>query len=189
MVEKIRPGNTVLDLGCGYGRIIPELATKAATVIGIDLSYGSLDFGRQMLSNTPNHRLVCMDAVSLGFKDQSFDVVVCIQNGISAFHVDKTLLISESVRVTKTGGIVLFSTYSDRFWDDRLEWFEIQAEEGLLGEIDYERTGNGVIVCKDGFTATTITVDQFRSLVSGMEAAISIIEVDGSSLFCEITRR
>ncbi len=78
----------------------------------------------------------------------------------------------------------LFSTYSEKFWPQRLEWFELQAEVGLLGEIDRQRTGNGVIVCRDGFTATTFTPDRFRSLAAGLSAAITLSEVDGSSLFC-----
>src|SRR5947209_3540059 len=45
--------------------------------------------------------------------------------------------------------------YTPQFWEHRLEWFEIQAAHHLIGEIDYQTTGNGTIVCKDGFRATT----------------------------------
>jgi 2-polyprenyl-6-hydroxyphenyl methylase/3-demethylubiquinone-9 3-methyltransferase len=127
-----------------------------------------------------------MDAARLGFQDRAFDCVVCIQNGISAFHVDKQVLISESVRVTRPGGNVLFSSYSDKFWKHRLEWFERQSEAGLLGEIDYENTKDGVIVCKDGFTATTVRGEDFLSLTARLNASVRIVEVDESSLFCEI---
>ena len=128
-----------------------------------------------------------MDAVSSGLKDDIFDVVLCIQNGISVFNVDKLSLISESVRVTRPDGLVMFSTYSDKFWPYRLEWFEAQAKEGLLGEIDYEKTGDGIIVCKDGFKATTVSADEFRTLIKRLNLKAEIIEVDESSLFCEIS--
>ena len=52
-----------------------------------------------------------MDAAALGFRDRVFDVVVCIQNGISAFKVDRRALIAEAIRVTRPGGSVLFSSY------------------------------------------------------------------------------
>jgi len=52
--------------------------------------------------------------------DGSFDAVVCIQNGISAFQVDPFELVSESVRVARDHGIIFFSTYSEKFWHDRL---------------------------------------------------------------------
>jgi len=129
-----------------------------------------------------------MNAVKLAFYDGAFDCVICIQNGISAFHVDQQALVSESVRVAKAGATVLFSSYSERFWKDRLEWFELQSKAGLVGEIDYEKTTDGVIVCKDGFTATTMSSDHFLALTAQLDADVRIVEVDESSLFCEIVR-
>ena len=187
VLEKIHTWDTVLELGCGYGRILPSLAQKAGTVIGIDTSLASLAMASQMLVNISNCHLADMDAVRLAFHGRVFDCVICIQNGISAFHVDQQALIRESVRVTKPGGIVLYSSYSDKFWEERLRWFHIQSGAGLLGEIDNERTGGGVIVCKDGFTATTVRSDEFLALTSGMNHEVRIIEVDESSLFCEMT--
>jgi SAM-dependent methyltransferase len=186
VLRHITSGDRVLELGCGYGRIIPELSKKAGKIIGIDTSLSSLLLGKEVLSNIHNCHLACMDAVQLAFSNHVFDTVVCIQNGISAFHVDQRNLIQESLRVTKPGGIALFSSYSDKFWEHRLEWFRLQSEAGLLGEIDFEKTGDGLIVCKDGFTATTVGSDEFRQLTKGLKADIRIIEVDESSLFGEI---
>jgi len=67
-----------------------------------------------------------------------------------------------------------------------LEWFQLQSDAGLLGEIDVEKTGDGVIVCKDGFRATTVGPEEFLSLTSDLYAETKIVEVDESSLFCEI---
>jgi ubiquinone/menaquinone biosynthesis C-methylase UbiE len=183
---RIRPGETVLELGCGYGRVMPKLVGKAGLLVGIDTSRSSLQLGRRLLGKMPNCRLLRMNAISLGFRDDVFDVVFCIQNGISAFHVDQRTLIAEAVRVTRPGGRVLFSSYSADFWEDRLEWFQLQADHGLLGEIDRTATGNGVIVCKDGFTATTIGPDEFIALTSGLGVRVEIEEVDESSIFCEL---
>jgi hypothetical protein len=47
-------------------------------------------------------------------------------------------------------------------------------------------SGDGVIVCKDGFRATTVDSDGFMNLAAGLCLIPNIIEVDGSSLFCEI---
>ena len=188
VLKRIGSENVVLDLGCGYGRIIQRLARKAKFVIGIDTSFSSLLMGKEMLKNVSNCLLLEMNAVRLGFRDNSFDVVICIQNGISAFHVDQQDLIRESVRVTRPGGIILFSTYSEKFWDHRLHWFQLQADAGLLGEIDYEKTGDGVIVCKDGFAATTVSPAQFLELTNGLDVQAKIVEVDESSVFCEIRK-
>lgn len=186
VLGKIKPGDKVLDLGCGYGRIMPELAQKAGAVIGIDSSEASLMLAQETVAGISNCLLAAMNAVQMGFMEHTFDVVICIQNGISAFHVDQKELIKESIRVTKPGGIVLFSSYSDKFWNHRLEWFQMQADAGLLGEIDDEKTGSGVIICKDGFKATTVTPDRFLALTSDLGVEVDIVEVDESSLFCEI---
>jgi 2-polyprenyl-6-hydroxyphenyl methylase/3-demethylubiquinone-9 3-methyltransferase len=186
VLEKIRPADLVLELGCGYGRVLPRLAEKAGRVIGIDTSLPSLALAQEALATLSNCSLSRMDASTLGFHDQTFDCVVCIQNGISAFHVDQRTLITESVRVARPGGIVLFSSYSNKFWKHRLEWFELQSKSGLLGEIDYERTRNGVITCRDGFTATTVDAGNFRELTANLNADVRIVEIDESSLFCEI---
>jgi 2-polyprenyl-6-hydroxyphenyl methylase/3-demethylubiquinone-9 3-methyltransferase len=139
-----------------------------------------------MIRDLPEIYVARMDAICLAFPDNSFDKVVCIQNGISAFHVDQRELIRESIRVAKPGGIIFFSTYSEKFWNQRLEWFRLQASAGLLGEIDMSKTGDGVITCKDGFKATTVAPDDFKKLTSDLDIKSEIVEVDESSLFCEI---
>ncbi|MFQ6115985.1 MAG: class I SAM-dependent methyltransferase [bacterium] len=186
VMDRIKPHDSVLELGCGYGRVLQKLVEKAKTVVGIDTSHDSLLLAQEMNVGNRCYHLFEMNAVALGFRDQQFDRVICIQNGISAFKVDQRKLIEESIRVTALGGTVLLSSYSERFWEERLEWFKIQSEHGLIGEIDYEATGNGVIVCKDGFRATTVGPDDFISLASNFESVAKITEVDGSSVFCEL---
>jgi 2-polyprenyl-6-hydroxyphenyl methylase/3-demethylubiquinone-9 3-methyltransferase len=186
VVARLRPSDTVLELGCGYGRVLERLASKAGSVVGIDTSPSSLRLARELLGRVSNCRLLEMDARALGFADGVFHVVICIQNGISAFGIDQRTLIAESIRVTRPGGRVLLSSYSEKFWNHRLEWFRLQAEHGLLGELDWTNTGDGVIVCKDGFRATTVSPDEFASLASELGVRPQIQEVDDSSVFCEI---
>jgi 2-polyprenyl-6-hydroxyphenyl methylase/3-demethylubiquinone-9 3-methyltransferase len=184
VLRRVRPSHRVLELGCGYGRAMAPVVGRAAGVFGIDTSEESLSLGAATLGEC---RLAAMDAGALGFVDRSFDVVYCVQNGISAFGIDRSNLIGEAIRVARRGGRVMFSTYSHRFWKQRLEWFRIQAAEGLIGEIDESATGNGVIVCKDGFRAETVTKAQFETLAAASGLPYEITEVDGSSLFCVIS--
>jgi len=188
VLGKIRQDSIVLELGCGYGRVLSNLAGKVREAVGVDVSSSSLNLALEKLGRIKRNALLQMDAASLGFRDRTFDHVICIQNGVSAFHVDQLVLITESVRVTKPGGIAFFSSYSDKFWQHRLDWFEAQAKAGLLGEINHEKTGNGIIVCKDGFTASTIRANDFLALTSHLNVDAQIVEVDESSVFCEIVR-
>ena len=187
-LTQIPENSSVLELGCGYGRVLEPLTGKAETVVGIDTSLSSLILARKFLLGRANCFLACMNAGRLAFRDNVFDVTICIQNGISAFHIDQRQLIKESLRVTKPGGRVLFSTYSDRFWGERLAWFELQAEAGLIGEIDYGLTGDGDIVGTDGFTATTVSRSQFQELTANLAIEVELVEVDDSSLFCKLLK-
>ena len=91
-----------------------------------------------------------------------------------------------NIRVTKKGGKVLFSSYSEKIWEDRLEWFYDQYEQGLVGEIDEDKTADGTIVCKDGFKATTFSKEEFQNIVQKMNLKAEVKEVDDSSIFCII---
>jgi SAM-dependent methyltransferase len=188
VLSRLEPGDVVLELGCGYGRVLGPLAEKCGRAIGVDTSFASITLARDELAPRNNAILFQTDAANLGLHDGAVDVVACVQNGISAFHVDPGELMAEAVRVTKPGGRTLFSSYAEAFWEERLAWFEAQAAEGLLGEIDYERTGDGVIVCRDGFTATTFAPEDFRALAASLNLEARVEEVDGSSLFCEVVK-
>ena len=187
VLTRIEPADTVLELGCGYGRVVMKLAQAADRVVGIDTAAESLTLARQLTGSGSNCEFLEMDAVDLHFPDGEFDVVVCIQNGICAFGVDKECLLREAIRVTRPAGRVIVATYAERFWPHRLEWFERQAERGLVGDIDYDATRNGVIVCKDGFRAETVSPADLELLCAKIGVAPTITEVDGSSIFCEFT--
>ncbi len=186
VLDHINQTDVVLELGCGYGRVLARLAQKAKKVFGIDTSEGSIKLAREFLHSISNIELYKMNAKSLNFNDQMFDVVIAIQNSISAFKVDPYELVRESIRVIKRGGKVLLSSYSEKIWEARLDWFIKQSGEGLLGEIDMEKTGGGVIVGKDGFKATTYTSEDFSKLSLEMGLKATIEEVDRSSIFCVI---
>jgi 2-polyprenyl-6-hydroxyphenyl methylase/3-demethylubiquinone-9 3-methyltransferase len=186
VLDRTKSSDLVLELGCGYGRVLQRLMAKAKTVIGIDTSRDSLQLARALIGHIPSCHLLEMNAAALGFRDRQFDMTICIQNGISALQVNPRQLSGEAIRVTRAGGTVVFSSYAERFWNDRLEWFRIQSAHGLVGEIDDEATGHGVIVCKDGFRASTFGPEDFIAVAANFGITPKITEVDDSSIFCEI---
>ncbi|MCG8375160.1 MAG: class I SAM-dependent methyltransferase [Chlorobiales bacterium] len=185
VISRIDDYTSLLELGCGYGRVLKQLAGHIENAVGIDISPDNISYAKKYLAGESNCYVYEMDALSLDFDDNEFDMVICVQNGISSFRVDPAELIMESLRVAQPGGLVLFSSYSEKIWPERLRWFEMQSDEDLLGEIDREKTGDGVIVCKDGFRATTTSSQEFRQFCDQLMVEHRIIEVDESSLFCE----
>lgn len=176
----------VIELGAGYGRIIKELAPRCKSIVGIDISKDNVNLGKEYLKNIPNAKLKIMDVHKLNF-DQKFDVILCLQNGLSSMQLNFET-IENILGILQKGGKAFFSTYSEKFWNCRLEWFEEQAEKGLLGEIDYDKTVNGVIVCKDGFKAITHSYYDLKEIGNKLGHPFEIVEVDDSSLFLVVTK-
>ncbi len=188
VVASMSAGEKALELGCGYGRVLARLAGKARLAVGIDTAVESLALGRRLAPPELACEFVAMDALETGFRDGEFDLVACVQNGIAAFGVDQERLVREALRVTKPGGLALFSTYNAHFWPERLAWFEAQARAGLIGPIDYGRTGGGVVVCEDGFRAGMLGPGELRALCARAGGRPRIVEVDDSSVFCSVGR-
>jgi len=185
--DRIQSSDTVLELGCGYGRVLKRLADKVNKIIGIDIAEASLKYAEEYLIGKSNVELHFMTARSIKFNDETFDAVVGIQNAVSALKIEPKLLLQESMRVTKDGGKVFLSSYSEKIWEERLSWFIQQSDEGLLGEIDHNKTKNGTIVCNNGFKSTTYSESDFKKLVRELKLDATIEEVDESSIFCVIT--
>ena len=176
----------VLEVGAGYGRIVRALAPSCAGILGMDISPDSVILGREYLKDLPNADMVEMDVHHMHF-DQSFDVTLCLQNALSAMRADDQV-IQNILGLLSPGGTAFFSTYSANFWDWRIAWFQEQADKGLLGELDLEKTKDGVIVCKDGFRATTQTPEEYEAIGRASGLPYEVTEVDGSSLFLVIRK-
>lgn len=175
----------VIELGAGYGRIMKELAPYVKHIDGIDIAQDSVAFGQSYLRDVPGARLWQADAFSLE-TEEKYDIVICAQNGLSAIKGDHGALARKALSLLAEGGKALFSTYSVHFWAYRLAWFQEQADKWLLGELDFEKSIHGKIICKDGFTAATFSEAELRSLGESTGKPFYIEEVDRSSVFLVI---
>ena len=71
----IRPGERVLDVGCGTGVLTAALAEAGAQAVGIDASEPYLD-GARLRRSHPNIAYELGDVRRMGFADVSFDAGV-----------------------------------------------------------------------------------------------------------------
>lgn len=185
--EQLTGSERVLELGAGYGRVLKALAPYSRSITGIDISQDNILLAEHYLEEVPNTELRILDVHHLDITEE-FDVVLCLQNGLSAMKGQPEKLAEQALNTLVKGGKAFFSTYSPKFWEHRLAWFHEQANKGLLGEIDLEKTRNGQIVCKDGFTATTHSEDDLQRIGMSTGCNFTITEVDASSVFLVVTK-
>ena len=180
----------VLELGAGYGRIMKAIAPFCTSITGIDISEDNVAFGKDYLSGVTNANIHLMDAHQISPRafETAFEVVLCLQNGLSSMKVEPFSYIVKMMDLLSPGGCALISTYSEKFWPHRLDWFSEQAEKGLLGEVDIEQTRDGVIVCKDGFRAMTHSPRQLEEVGKASGYPYEIQEVDESSVFLVVKK-
>ena len=79
----LRPGERVLDVGCGPGRHALALAEAGLDVVGVDISPAFVDLARRAAGTaggTPTASFECLDARALPF-DGEFDAVISLCQG------------------------------------------------------------------------------------------------------------
>ena len=104
---KPKPGDLILDAGCGTGVFTLDLLHFGCPIIGIDLSMPMLLRAKQKAHGYP-FRIVRADLLSLPFSENSFDKVISVT--ALEFIEDGRRAIEELFRVTKRGGSLVVAT-------------------------------------------------------------------------------
>lgn len=101
----------VLDLGCGTGYIVTQLASDSGVMFALDIAEGMLRVAKSRASedkkNKRNIHYVCADAEAVPLKENSIDLVV--SNFAIQWCPDKQVLFQEIARVLVPGGRFIFS--------------------------------------------------------------------------------
>ena len=101
----LKPGMTVLELGCGTGTFTRELARSGADVVAIDVSSELLEIARANCSE-PNVQYQIQNAYALNYSQGVFDSVV----GSSVLHhLEIKEALRDVYRVLKAAGTIYFT--------------------------------------------------------------------------------
>ena len=112
----LKPGNSVLDVGCGFGRNANWLALKGLGVIGINVNDDEIQEARkEAIKLGAKVEYLHADAISLPFPNKTFDVVLdlgcshMLSNKFSQQKAEK-----EAARVLKPNGYLIFFGFSKK---------------------------------------------------------------------------
>lgn len=103
----VSPDWSVLEIGCGIGRLLKPLSRRVRRAVGVDLSEEMVRRGREYCADRPNVEFVRTDGGLEGVPDGEFDFVfshIVFQHLPRKAYVDRYL--REAARVLKPGGLL-----------------------------------------------------------------------------------
>jgi len=164
----VREGSLVLDLGCGWGRVLKPVLDRKARAVGMDISAKMLELAHTHLKKHGHAPVLARgDGTSLPFKDNSFDAVYSLlvlqhlskENGREVFR--------EVHRVLKPGGVA-YIRVPGRFAPENLLFALLQFVSihifGLKDPIRmrFYRLGEIKRICDGLYSEYRITAHEFR---------------------------
>ena len=133
----VTASTTLLDIGCGIGRLLIALAPEIQSATGIDVSAEMVKTARRRCAPFSNVTVIKGDGRGLGELDnEAFDVVVAVDSfpylKQSGYQLVERFF-AESARVLKPGGqlVILNYSYSENDNADANEVGILSAKNGL----------------------------------------------------------
>ncbi|MBI5281772.1 MAG: class I SAM-dependent methyltransferase [Candidatus Solibacter usitatus] len=142
----IKPRHTVLDIGCGIGRLLKWVAPRCERAIGMDISKGMLAKARRRLSSLPNVELAQLPP-SLVFPLASASVDFAYFYHVSEHmeREDAYKILGEIRRTMKHNGVALVQFSLLDHQDNRgefLRWAKAGDAEGVRSRFYTEHEVN-----------------------------------------------
>ena len=160
----LRRDSSVIDVGCGAGRLSVQLARLPdLRYLGTDVVPTVLDFARRRTAR-PDFRFIHVDRISIPAPDETADIVCFFSVLTHLLHEESYLYLQEARRVLKPGGRVVFSFFEhatpmgETVFAANLEWVRKRIVASQLNVFLHRsdirlwarRLGFGIEMLRDG---------------------------------------
>jgi SAM-dependent methyltransferase len=164
----VRLGQRALDVGCGSGALVTELAARvgAENVAGLDPSEPFVEAAR---AKTPGVRLVVGSAEALPFADGEFDAT--LSQLVVNFLADPGQGLREMSRVTRPGGVV-----AGCVWDYGGEMTMLRTYWDAAAALDPERAAPAMENTMPFAEPESLAELWRRSGLAGVEVSPIVVE-------------
>lgn len=129
----VRPLGDLLDVGCGQGRLLKLLASRAQRVVGVDIDATARRLARAeiLLADLPNCTLRQGEMGALPFADGTFDTIIL--DDVLKNAEDSAKALREAQRLLRRGGrILLLAAVADADVNDiKNQFSQYAAAAGL----------------------------------------------------------
>jgi len=127
---KLKPGDRLLDVACGLGRMIEAAQDYSKQLYGIDISDVAIEKAKKKF---PNHHLQVANAEKLPFEDGLFDKITCL--GSLERMLDIESVFSEMQRVSSSKATFCFLVRNSKSfkWVIFKKWLRTTNTKGNQG--------------------------------------------------------
>ena len=144
LLDRLEPGSSILDLGCGSGDPADIEIAKAHSVTGVDISQAQIDLARQKV---PSGTFMHGDAGSVEFPLGAFDAVAVLYTLECVPRGEHATILSRVHEWLRPGGLLLVSVEAREFQNLRTDWlgvpmffssFDPQTFKQMVNEAGFE---------------------------------------------------
>jgi ubiquinone/menaquinone biosynthesis C-methylase UbiE len=123
VLDRLSPGSSVLDLGCGSGVPADIEISKEHLVTGVDISQTQINLARQ---NNPTGNFLHGDAGSIEFDNSTFDAVVSFYTLEHIPRIEHETILRRINKWLRPGGLLLISMEAGDYEGFFGEWLGVQ---------------------------------------------------------------
>jgi SAM-dependent methyltransferase len=122
--QRVVPGSSVLDLGCGCGVPVARRLARRYSVLGVDLSPVQIERARGLV---PGATFICEDMATLQFPDETFGAITCFFALIHLPIAEQPALLRNVRRWLRPDGLFL-ATLGHRAWTGlETDWLGVKG--------------------------------------------------------------